>query len=239
MLRFGWSARRERSGPGPAVLRPRLACPVLVMAALWLAATPAAAIPVFLAGWDADLISFPRFTEAGLVSITTGTNSPTGTPGFAYTGPIFNDFSANPDGDTQGLDDLWFDGHLVLPLTSTSFAISGLTPGSGYDLVLLSHGPNGESTRFDVTDANGTSAQTVGAIPFVGADLWSTQTATFWVDVPASGTIQVTMQAAPNSLFGVLNGLVLVDSLPEPSLAILLGIGALAGGLRRRDRRHE
>ncbi len=216
---------------GPRERWGRACCTGLLATAVLLVAGSAHALPVFLFGWDMDTISTPRATEAGFDSVLTTTASPTAVPGFAWTGPIFNDFSATPDGATQGLDDLWMDGHLVLPLTTSSFEISGLTPGAGFDLVLLSHGPDGEATRFDVTDANGTATATVPGLPFAGADLWTFQTAKFWIDVPASGTIHVTIQAAPNSLFGVLNGVVLV---PEPSLGLLAGLGLGALSLRGR-----
>jgi hypothetical protein len=205
-----------------------------------LAAAPADALP-FLYAWDADAIS-PRTTQPGFISVSQCTllpGDPTNVcggssesqseppPVLGYLPPWTptGDFQATPQPGAPGFEALWEDAHTIVGMIEAQLRIEGIPVGS-YELWLLSHGPDGESTIFQV------NGEDVGTVNWASDNYWSTQVLKVPITVDATGIINVGYQAGFLSGLGVLNGIVIV---PEPS-TILLVMGGLAAIARVRRR---
>jgi hypothetical protein len=205
------------------------------------AAAPAQGLP-FLYAWDADAIS-PRTTQPGFISFSQCTllpGDPTpvcgGNPEFQSEPPpslgylpptpsINGDFQASPQPGAPGFEALWEDGHTIAPFLTALLRIEGIPAGS-YELWLMSHGPDGESTVFRV---NGTDEGTVGP---ADDDYFNTQVFKVQVDVDATGIIDIEYEAGFMSSLGILNGVAII---PEPSTFLLVMGGLVAmARLRRR-----
>ncbi len=219
--------------------------------ALGLAASPAAALPEFLAGFDLEQDTTGARTEPGFQSVTECTFAPgesSSCPaaitrfgpsvgiGAGYLGGT--DPSHRPNtGFDQDLgppgvpnEDLWSDGHSdgLLGTVSPTLRIYGLAEGD-YVLMLLSHRLQvvGAKTAFLVNGAP------VGEIESLSdpTDLLAEQSLSVPVHVGPDGFVDVTFMPAGPIYTGHLNGVLVL--VPEPSAGLLLAAGLIALAARR------
>jgi hypothetical protein len=213
----------------------------LVALALLLTA-PAQAMS-FLYAWDADALS-PRTTQADFISFSQCTvlpPTPPSVPGClvpeSQTEPppalgylsgipgIIGDFQASPQSGEPGYEALWEDGHTIAAFFGAArFRIEDVPPGN-YELWLMSHGPDGESTLFRVNGEN------VGTVDWADDNYFDTQVLKVPVIVDATGIIDIEYEATGSSALGILNGVAII---PEPSTFLLVMGGLLAIARARR-----
>lgn len=196
---------------------------------------------------DMDQVSTPQYTEPGAISIrpcsyVTGATPNTGcalfgSPSF---GPIGYATGDEPIGDFRAaplvpvsLPELWSDGHRVLSDGAT-LVLGGLAPGL-YQLTVMSHNPVGTTLDTTVFEIPGVDPFTITNVPNPdpGADLFAIQSRTVPVVVDDGGVLTIHYRAGTvGGSPGVLNGLTLI---PEPTTALLVGIGLAAIAGRRRE----
>ena len=214
----------------------------MLLALTVLAAGPAHALS-FLYAWDADAIS-PRTTQSGFISVSQCTLLPGDStpvagctpefqseppPALGYLPPttgVNGDFQASPQPGAPGYEALWEDGHTISAFLLAKLRIVGVPVGS-YELWLMSHGPDGESTVFRV---NGEDA---GTVDWASDDYFNTQVLKVPITVDATGVIDIEYEAGFMSALGILNGVAII---PEPS-TFLLVMGGLVAIARVRGRR--
>lgn len=143
------------------------------------------------------------------------------TSGFfrAFNGPAA---SAATPGALQG-DRLFANGGNTATLT-------GLNPLATYDLYLIN------SADFATTySVGGSSASATGAA-YDGAWTEGVEFASLTGLTPTAGSITLTFVdgLAPVNSFAVISGIQIVETIPEPSAALLCATGLIAYGLRRR-----
>ena len=213
----------------------------VLLALTFLAAAPAHALS-FLYAWDADALS-PRTTQSGFISVSQCTLLPGDStsvcggngesqseppPALGYlplTTGLNGDFQASPQPGAPGYEALWEDGHTIPGLLTAQLQIVGIPAGS-YELWLMSHGPNGESTIFRV------NGEDVGTVAWAPDDYFNTQVLKVPITVDATGIVDIEYEAGFLSAFGVLNGVAII---PEPS-TFLLVMGGLVAIARVRHR---
>ena len=229
--------RRFRSR---ARLQSRLAA-LLVVAS---ASSAAQALPDLIFGGDMDVLSMPRFTQAGFASITTCTFAPGQVPPAACSGftEVVPDgvigagylAGKRPSTDVRRLPsesevdaDLWSDGH-VTPVGGATLRISGLQEGDAYDLLIFGEGGGGVLGIKTFFEVDGT---VVGSILGAGGS-GVRETLQVPVVVGSDGWIDVRFYGGTVVGGGVVHGLAL--AVPEPGTGLLSAVGlCVLAGLRR------